>query len=106
MHTQRQAVLLRGLLGERGLDVTVTHAMRYGAPSLPSVLRGLREKNLARLLVLPLYVPVLVVGAGALDAAAAGLGAGAHLLLLGAFLVMAVAFAPWVAAVALRIAHE
>ena len=68
---------------------------------------GLRGGGaLLALLVLPLYVPVLVVGAGALDAAAAGLGAGAHLLLLGAFLVMAVAFAPWVAAVALRIAHE
>jgi len=68
---------------------------------------GLRGGGaLLALLVLPLYIPVLVVGAGALDAAAAGLGAGAHLLLLGAFLVMAGAFAPWVAAVALRIAHE
>src|SRR5690606_19140122 len=55
VHTQRQAVLLRGLLGERGLDVEVAHAMRYGEPSLPSVLRGLREKSLARLLVVPLY---------------------------------------------------
>jgi len=68
---------------------------------------GLRGGGaLLALLVLPLYIPVLVVGAGALDAAAAGLGAGAHLLLLGAFLVVAGAFAPWVAAVALRIAHE
>jgi heme exporter protein B len=68
---------------------------------------GLRGGGaLLALLVLPLYVPVLVVGAGALDASAAGLGAGAHLLLLGAFLVMAGAFAPWVTAVALRIAHE
>src|SRR5512138_2361570 len=32
VHTQRQAVLLRGLLGERGLDVEVAHAMRYGEP--------------------------------------------------------------------------
>lgn len=68
---------------------------------------GLRGGGaLLALLVLPLYIPVLVVGAGALDAAAAGLGADAHLLLLGAFLVVAGAFAPWVAAVALRIAHE
>jgi heme exporter protein B len=68
---------------------------------------GLRGGGaLLALLVLPLYVPVLVIGAGALDAATAGLGAGAHLLLLGAFLVLACAFAPWVAAVALRIAHE
>jgi len=49
---------------------------------------------------------VLIVGAGALDAAAAGLGAGAHLSLLGAFLVVAAAFAPWVVAVSLRIAFE
>ncbi len=68
---------------------------------------GLRGGGaLLALLVLPLYIPVLIVGAGALDAAAAGLGAGAHLLLLGAFLTMAAAFAPWVAAVALRIALE
>jgi len=68
---------------------------------------GLRGGGaLLALLVLPLYIPVLIVGAGALDAAWAGLGAGAHLLLLGAFLTMAGAFAPWVAAVALRIALE
>ena len=68
---------------------------------------GLRGGGaLVALLVLPLYIPVLIIGAGALDAAAAGLGAGAHLLLLGAFLVMAAAFAPWVVAVALRIALE
>ncbi len=68
---------------------------------------GLRGGGaLLALLVLPLYIPVLVVGSGALNAAGAGLGAGAHLLLLGAFLVLAGAFAPWVAAVALRIAHE
>jgi len=68
---------------------------------------GLRGGGaLLALLVLPLYIPVLIVGAGALDAAAAGLGASAHLLLLSAFLVVAAAFAPWVAAVALRIALE
>jgi heme exporter protein B len=68
---------------------------------------GLRGGGaLLALLVLPLYIPVLIVGAGALDAAAAGLGAGAHLSLLGAFLVVAAAFAPWVVAVSLRIAFE
>jgi len=68
---------------------------------------GLRGGGaLLALLVLPLYIPVLIVGAGALDAAATGLGAGAHLSLLGAFLVMAAAFAPWVVAVSLRIAFE
>ena len=55
VHTRRQAVLLRGSLGERGLDVAVVHAMRYGNPAIAAVLRELRERNLTRLLVLPLY---------------------------------------------------
>lgn len=55
VHSQRQAVLLRGSLGERELDVAVVHAMRYGNPSIPAVLRELRERNLMRLLVVPLY---------------------------------------------------
>ncbi len=61
---------------------------------------------LLALLVLPLYVPVLIIGAGAVEAMASGLGAQAYLLLLAAFLVVAAAFAPWVAAVALRISVE
>lgn len=36
-------------------QVTVALAMRYGNPSIPSVLRTLREKNIQRLLILPLY---------------------------------------------------
>lgn len=55
VYTARQAKLLRGLLGERGLDVEVGFAMRYGEPSVAGVLRELRERGLARLLVLPLY---------------------------------------------------
>ncbi len=61
---------------------------------------------LLSLLVLPLYVPVLIFGAGAVGAQAAGLGAEAHLMLLGAVLALAVALAPWAAAAALRIALE
>jgi heme exporter protein B len=68
---------------------------------------GLRGGGaLLSLLVLPLYIPVLIIGAGAAEAAAAGLGGHAQLLLLGAFLVAAAAFAPWAAAVALRISME
>ncbi len=68
---------------------------------------GLRGGGaLLSLLVLPLYIPVLIIGAGAVESAAAGLGAFAHLSLLGAFLVMAAAFGPWAAAVALRISIE
>lgn len=55
LHTRRQASLLRGLLGERGYDVEVAWAMRYGTPSIASVLRELRERGLDRLLVVPLY---------------------------------------------------
>jgi len=68
---------------------------------------GLRGGGaLLALLVLPLYVPVLVIGAGAAEAAVSGLGGQAQLLLLGALLVFAAAFAPWAAAVALRISTE
>jgi heme exporter protein B len=68
---------------------------------------GLRGGGaLLSLLVLPLCVPVLIFGAGAVEASAAGLGAGAHLSLLGALLLAALVFAPWAAAVALRISIE
>ncbi|HKU71760.1 MAG TPA: heme exporter protein CcmB [Burkholderiales bacterium] len=68
---------------------------------------GLRGGGmLLALLVLPLYVPVLIIGAGALDAAAAGLGATAYFLALGGLLVLAAAFAPWAIAAALRISAE
>lgn len=61
---------------------------------------------LVALLVLPLYVPVLIFGAGAVAADAAGMDASAHLLLLGAGVAAAVALAPWAIAAALRIALE
>ncbi|MGV3655582.1 MAG: heme exporter protein CcmB [Noviherbaspirillum sp.] len=61
---------------------------------------------LLALLVLPWYVPVLVFGAGAVEAQAGGQGAGAHWLLLGAGLAAALALAPWATALALRIALE
>ena len=68
---------------------------------------GLRGGGaLLSLLVLPLYVPVLIIGAGTAESAASGLGGNAQLLLLGALLVFAGAFAPWAAAVALRISIE
>jgi heme exporter protein B len=68
---------------------------------------GLRGGSvLLSLLVLPLAVPVLVFGAGAVEAYNAGLGVSAHLSLLGALLVLALAAAPVVVAAALRIALE
>lgn len=68
---------------------------------------GLRGGGvLVSLLVLPLYIPVLIFGAGAVDAQVTGLGPQAHLSLLGAFLVPALVFAPWAAGWALRISLE
>jgi heme exporter protein B len=61
---------------------------------------------LLSLLVLPLFVPVLVFGAGAVEAQAAGLGAQAHLSILLAILLPAMVFAPWACSLALKIALE
>ena len=68
---------------------------------------GLRGGGvLVSLLVLPLYIPVLIFGAGAVEASSAGLGADAHLSLLGAFLLASLVLAPWATAAALRISTE
>jgi heme exporter protein B len=68
---------------------------------------GLRGGGiLLALLVLPLYVPVLIMGAGAVEMAAAGLSADGQLLVLAALLLVAAAFAPWATAAALRISSE
>lgn len=61
---------------------------------------------LVSLLVLPLYIPVLIFGAGAVGAEASGVGAAAHLLLLGGSLAGSAALAPWATAAALRISLE
>ncbi|MES2149432.1 MAG: heme exporter protein CcmB [Pseudomonadota bacterium] len=61
---------------------------------------------LVALLVLPLYIPVLIFGAGAVGAEASGVGASAHLLLLGGVTAGAMALAPWATAAALRISLE
>lgn len=61
---------------------------------------------LLSLLVLPLYIPVLIFGAGAVEAVRSGLGADAHISLLGAFLVLAMVLAPWGTAAALKISLD
>ena len=61
---------------------------------------------LLSLLVLPLFIPVLIFGAGAVESYVAGLGAGGHLSLLAALLALSVFFAPWAATAALRITLE
>jgi heme exporter protein B len=61
---------------------------------------------LLSLLILPLYIPVLIFGAGAIDAALHGLTPRPHLLLLGGLLAAALPLAPWAGAAALRQAVE
>ena len=58
------------------------------------------------LLVLPLYVPVLVFGAGSVTAVLSGLNPSAHLSLLGAFLAVSSLVGPWAACAALRVALD
>ncbi len=56
VHTERQTKLLRGYLGEQGhAALLVDYAMRYGNPSIASVLARLKEQHCERILVLPLY---------------------------------------------------
>ena len=55
VYTERQTKYLRGYLGERGLQVVVDYAMRYGQPSIASVWEKLRAQGCDRILVLPLY---------------------------------------------------
>lgn len=53
--TERQAQRLMGQLGERGHQLLVAHAMRYGNPSVPSVLDRLKAEGATRILLLPMY---------------------------------------------------
>ncbi len=68
---------------------------------------GLRGSGvLISLLVLPLYIPVLIFGAGAVDASIIGLNPQPNLSLLGAVTVLSLIFAPWATSAALRISLE
>ena len=101
-----------GLPGESLLVLMV--ALLLGTPVLSliggigaALTLGLRGGGaLLALLVLPLYIPVLVFGAGAVEAVSGGLSPEAHFSILGALLLMALALAPLATAAALRIALE
>jgi heme exporter protein B len=68
---------------------------------------GLRGGGvLIAILVLPLYIPVLIFGAGAVDATISGVDPTANIYLLAAMLALSVVFAPWATAAALRISME
>jgi len=57
VHTARQTALLQGYLGEKtgGAPIMVEYAMRYGNPSIPSVLAKLKAQNCQRILLVPMY---------------------------------------------------
>jgi len=99
-----EQVLYPVLIGSLLLGTPVLSAIGAIGAALTLGLRG--GGVLLALLVLPLYVPVLILGAGAVASADAGIDPAAQLLLLGAMLVVAAAFAPWAAAAALRISIE
>lgn len=56
VHSERQAVLLQGYLSQKTTaPFVVEYAMRYGNPSIPSVLRKMKEQNCQRILIVPMY---------------------------------------------------
>ncbi len=85
-------------------------AMLFGTPALSligavgaSLTVGVRRGGvLLSLLVLPLYVPVLIFGVAAVEAAVSGLTARPHLMILAAMSLVATVLAPWASAAALR----
>ncbi len=94
--------------------LTLTLTLLLGTPVLSlicgigaALTLGVRGGGvLLSLLVLPLFIPVLVFGAGAVEAQASGLGAQAHLSILMAMLLPAAFFSPLACSAALRIALE
>lgn len=85
-------------------------ALLIGTPALSflgAIAAGLtlgarRPGVLVTLLVLPLYLPPLIFGTGAVEAALTGESVRAHLLLLGAATLTTLALSPWATAAALR----
>lgn len=53
--TEKQAKLLQGWLGQRGHQVSVRYAMRYGSTSIAAQLDALKAEGVTRVLVLPAY---------------------------------------------------
>ena len=85
-------------------------ALALGTPTLALIgaigaaltLGARRGGVLISLLVLPLYIPVLIFGVAAVEAALGGFNATPRLMALGGFLLAALALAPFAAAAALR----
>jgi heme exporter protein B len=112
-------VLVAPLLGVQfdlplGAQGVMTLALLLGTPCLSligaigaALTLGVRGAGgLLALLVLPLYIPVLIFGAGAVSATLSGISATGQLSVLGAFLLITLVLGPWASAAALRIALE
>jgi heme exporter protein B len=101
--------VLLGLPGDAIIILLITLAL--GTPVLSligavgvALTVGLRKGGMIlSLLVLPLYVPLLIFAASAVDTAAAGLPVTAHLSLISALLVLSLSLSPLATAAALRI---
>jgi heme exporter protein B len=100
MTAQALGVLMLGLL----LGTPILSMIGAVGAALTLGLRG--GGVLVSLLVLPLCIPVLIFGTGAVEAITSGMSYTSHLLLLAALLVVALVFTPWVASQALRISME
>jgi heme exporter protein B len=94
--------------------VTLVSSLLLGTPALSLIgsvaaaltLGARRQGVVLSILVLPLYVPPLIFGAGAVEATVSGLHARPYLLVLGALTLAALALCPWASAAALRQALE
>ncbi len=107
--------LLGLLLGLSGAEIKIlTLTLLLGTPVLiligsigAALTLGVRGGGvLLSLLILPLFVPVLIFGTGAVSSMNAGMGVEAHFSLLGAFLILSLLLTPWAAAAALKISME
>jgi heme exporter protein B len=97
-----------------GPGATLVASLLLGTPCLSligavgaALTLGLRGAGvLVTLLVLPLYVPVLICGALAVERSVGGLSPAPLLMVLGALSLMATALAPWAIGAALRVSIE
>jgi heme exporter protein B len=107
---------LFGLLFDMRTDAiaALTFSLLLGTPILSllggvgaALTLGLRSAGvLLILLILPLCIPALIFGTGAVGAVESGISAAGHYSLLGALLIVTTLLAPWATAAALRISTE
>jgi heme exporter protein B len=92
------------LMGTLLLGTPILSCIGAIASALTLGLRG--GGVLISLLVLPLFIPVLVFGSGAIESLQAGLGVQAYISILCAMLLPAVFFSPWACSAALKVSLE